>query len=117
VQQVGGGAMPAPSGRSGELQPQDAALLARSRSILTAMAPRRPPPLPAAVSRPSDYTRRPSKKQTMIIFDSLHPRARSFTARLQALVDVNAAAYYNARVADEWLSLRLDLMGGRRVRT
>ncbi|GIL81581.1 hypothetical protein Vretimale_729 [Volvox reticuliferus] len=34
-----------------------------------------------------------------------------FKERHEAMVDTNATAYYNARVADEWLSLRLDLIG------
>lgn len=34
------------------------------------------------------------------------PRPPRFRSRHESMVDTNATAYYNARVADEWLSLR-----------
>ncbi|EFJ44543.1 ABC transporter, partial [Volvox carteri f. nagariensis] len=51
--------------------------------------------------------------ETMAGLDTLraYRMQERFKARHEAMVDTNATAYYNARVADEWLSLRLDLIG------
>lgn len=41
--------------------------------------------------------------------EPLHARVSApprFKSRHEGMVDTNATAYYNARVADEWLSLR-----------
>ncbi|KAG2436423.1 hypothetical protein HXX76_006727 [Chlamydomonas incerta] len=63
-----------------------------------------------AVSRSPVYA---NFSETMSGLDTIraYRLQERFKSRHEGMVDTNATAYYNARVADEWLSLRLDLIG------